>query len=230
MSSNKSNHTNILLIKNLLKTLMVTGKKSKQVLINFTYRGSHKMSPVTHFLISWSLANSYRINRKDRALVTIAGISPDFDGLGIIADILTRHTKHPLHLWGKFHHILGHNIGFILIFTFLVFCTSTRRWVAAVLTFLCMNIHLLCDLSGARGPDGYQWPIPYFLSFSRNYMFTWEGQWALNAWPNFVVTGAAIVFVLYIAWKRGFSPVEIISTHLDETFVKTLRNRFGNPN
>ncbi|MBT3312265.1 MAG: metal-dependent hydrolase [Desulfobacterales bacterium] len=187
------------------------------------------MSPVTHLLISWPLANSYKISRKERALVTIAGISPDFDGLGIIADILTRHNEHPLHLWGKFHHILGHNIGFILIATFIVFCTSTRRWVAGSLAFLCLNIHMLCDLLGARGPDGYQWPIPYFLPFSGIYQFTWEGQWSLNAWPNFLLTGTAIVFVFYIAWKRGYSPVEILSTRADEAFVNTLRKRFGKP-
>ena len=156
-------------------------------------------------------------------------ISPDFDGLGIIADILTRQTSSPLNLWGNFHHILGHNIGFILIATLIVFCASTRRMASAALAFLSLNIHMFCDLVGARGPDGYQWPIPYFLPFSGVSRFTWEGQWALNAWPNFAITGIAMIFVFYIAWKRGYSPVEIISPRADSAFVNTLRKRFGNP-
>jgi hypothetical protein len=37
------------------------------------------MSPITHFLTSWVVANSAHLNRKDRILVTLAGILPDLD-------------------------------------------------------------------------------------------------------------------------------------------------------
>jgi hypothetical protein len=52
---------------------------------------------------------------RDRALVTIAGVIPDVDGLGIVADVLTRNSNHPVELWGKFHHVLAHNLGFALL-------------------------------------------------------------------------------------------------------------------
>jgi hypothetical protein len=56
------------------------------------------MSPVTHFLMGWVVANAAKLDRKERAAVTIAGVVPDIDGLGAIADTLTRHGDKPL-LW-----------------------------------------------------------------------------------------------------------------------------------
>ncbi|MDM8551935.1 metal-dependent hydrolase [Desulfobacterales bacterium HSG2] len=185
------------------------------------------MSPITHLLLSWSVANTVRTDRRERILITIAGVVPDVDGLGIIADFLTRNTGHPLEWWGKYHHVLAHNLGFGLFVAVCVFFASGRRYVTAMLAFLSFHLHLFCDLIGARGPEGYQWPIHYLLPFSDAWQLTWEGQWALNAWPNFVITGAAILLIFYLAWKRGYSPLEMVSGKADEAFVETLRKRFG---
>ena len=46
------------------------------------------MSPITHLLISWSVANTSKIDRRERALVTLAGILPDIDGAGLLSDII----------------------------------------------------------------------------------------------------------------------------------------------
>ena len=86
--------------------------------------------------------------------------------------------------------------------------------------------HILGDVIGARGPDGYQWPIPYLLPFSRTPELVWSGQWALNAWQNFVITAIALSLTFYIAWSRGHSPLEIFSSRADRAFVETLRTRF----
>jgi hypothetical protein len=48
------------------------------------------MSPITHFFTGWVLSNSANLSRRERALVTAAGVVPDIDGLGIIAEVLTR--------------------------------------------------------------------------------------------------------------------------------------------
>ena len=64
------------------------------------------MSPVTHFLTGWVLANAVDLNRRDRAIVTIAAVVPDVDGLGIVAEILTRHSQHPLLWFSDYHHAL----------------------------------------------------------------------------------------------------------------------------
>jgi len=46
------------------------------------------MSPITHLLISWNIANRCRVNKKDRLLITTTGIIPDIDGLVIIDDLI----------------------------------------------------------------------------------------------------------------------------------------------
>jgi hypothetical protein len=88
------------------------------------------------------------------------------------------------------------------------------------------HLHLMADLLGARGPDGDQWPIPYLLPFSNQWQLTWSGQWALNAWPNFAITGTLIAVTIWLARRRGFSPLELFSRRADAVFVSTLRRRF----
>ena len=187
------------------------------------------MNPVTHLLLGWTVANTAALTPRERALVTIAGIVPDVDGLGIVADLLTRNSAQPLEWWGRFHHVLAHNLGFGLGVGVAAFALSRRRWVAASLALLSFHLHLAGDLVGARGPDGDQWPIPYLSPFSQDWQLTWTGQWALNAWPNFVITGALLLLAFYLAWRRAFSPLELVSSRADRAFVKTLRDRFGAP-
>ena len=59
------------------------------------------MSPVTHFLLGWVTANAAQLNRRERAVVTIAGIIPDADGFGIAAEIATHDSAHPLMWWSR---------------------------------------------------------------------------------------------------------------------------------
>jgi hypothetical protein len=184
------------------------------------------MSPATHFLVSWVVASAGGLNRRERAAVTVAGIAADADALGLIAEELTRGWDRPLLWWTDYHHVLGHNIGFGLLMAAVSFGVATKRWKTAALVFLSFHLHLLADLVGARGPDGYQWPIPYLLPFSNAWQLAWQGQWALNAWPNFLITGAALVVTFYLAWRLGYSPLEMISASADKAFVETLRRRF----
>ena len=167
------------------------------------------MSPVTHFLLGWVTANAAKLNRRERAMVTIAGVIPDVDGFGLVAEIATRDSAHPLMWWSEYHHVLGHNIGFCLLVTAAGYAFATRRWLTASLVFLSFHLHLLGDLIGARGPDGEQWPIPYLSPFSAVWQWTWSGQWALNGWPNLVITTALLAMTLWLAWRKGFSPLEL---------------------
>lgn len=187
------------------------------------------MNPVTHLLVGWTVANTTTLTQRERALVTMAGVIPDGDGLGMVADFLTGDSPQPLELWGKFHHVLAHNLGFGLGVGVAAFALSTRRWVTASLALLSFHLHLLGDVVGARGPDGDQWPIPYLSPFSQRWQWAWDGQWALNAWPNFVITGALLLVAFYLAWRRAVSPLEMVSSRANQAFVKTLRDRFGCP-
>ena len=187
------------------------------------------MSPITHFLTSWAVANSANLSRRDRALVTLSGLVPDLDGLGIIAEFATENSSQFLPWWSKYHHVLCHNLGFGLVITVVVFLAAVRRWVSALLTLLVFHLHLIGDLVGARGPEGYQWPIPYFLPFSDRWHLVWNGQWELNAWPNMMLTVLLLAVTFYLAWKRGYSPLEMVSRRADYALVSTLRNKFGEP-
>ena len=185
------------------------------------------MSPITHFLVSWALAGTSGLKRRERAAVALAGVAPDLDGLGILPEIITRSSAHPLPWFTEYHHILGHNIGFAIIVTFAgLFFARADKWKTAMLVFVSFHLHLFCDVVGARGPDGYQWPIPYLLPFSRRLDIVWHGQWALNAWQNFVITGVGLIVMFWIARNKGFSPLEIVSQKADFALVNTIRVRF----
>jgi hypothetical protein len=150
----------------------------------------------------------------------------DLDGLGIIADRLTRNSSHPLNWWGDYHHVLGHNLGFAIVVAAVAAIVATQRLKTTLLVLLTFHLHLLADVVGARGPDGDHWPIPYLLPFSRQVQLVWSGQWALNAWPNLVITGVLIGMMLIFARQRGFSPLEMVSSKGDAAFVRSLRTRF----
>ena len=185
------------------------------------------MNPATHLLLGWSIAGACDISRRERAFVTIAGIIPDLDGGGILFDFFTSDKSPSLYV--KYHHVLGHNILFGLILCMFTAWFSKRRIITTLLVFLSFHIHLLGDMAGSMGPDGYQWPIPYLLPFSDTWQLVWKGQWELNAWPNFVTTFVAGLLMFYIAWKREVSPLGIISIKANDVFVTALRNRFGKP-
>jgi inner membrane protein len=184
---------------------------------------------VTHALTGWLVANGVAIERRDRAIVTIAGFAPDFDGAGIVAELATRNTDHPLLWWSEYHHILGHNLAFGIAVAAVAAVSAKRRVTTALLAFAVFHLHLLGDLVGSRGPDGYDWPIPYFFPFLKDVELTWSGQWALNAWPNIAFTIGLLGATIYLAWRRGFSVLELVSARADREFVAMLRRRFGEP-
>src|SRR5690348_2690575 len=139
------------------------------------------MSPVTHFLTGWAIANAGQFNRRERTVITLAAVVPDIDGLGIIPELLTRNSSHPLLWFSQYHHSL-HTLTFALVITIAAWflsapagCTvdlkllklaRSRSAITAFLAFLSFHLHLFCDLLGSRGPDGYSWPIPYLAPFS----------------------------------------------------------------
>jgi inner membrane protein len=233
------------------------------------------MSPVTHFFAGWLLASvspagrPISLTRRDKALVVAAAVAPDIDGLGIIPELLTRNTSHPLLWFSQYHHTL-HTLLFALVCTFAAYVVagrlartgplavaghvsdftfgpairkpeaSTQRsstqgspthnspshpGLTAFLVFISFHLHLLCDLIGARGPDGDQWPIPYLKPFSNSLQLAWHGQWALNAWQNFAITGFFLVTTFWIAWRYAASPLELVSQPANRALTQTLRQR-----
>lgn len=106
-----------------------------------------------------------------------------------------------------------------------MFASARNRVKVALLVFAGVHLHLLEDIAGSRGPDGYQWPIPYLYPFSDSVAIAWDGQWALNAWQNITITIVLLVATFVLAWSRGYSPVGLFSQRADAAFVATLRRR-----
>lgn len=215
----------------------------------FWCKVASRMSPVTHFFAGWLVAATADIaipgslTRRDKVLIVAAGVAPDLDGLGIVPELLTRQSAHPLLWFSQFHHTL-HTLAFALVCAVVTFLIAgplrgfafgpairgrqlpSHPWITSLLVFLSFHLHLLCDLIGSRGPDGDQWPIPYLKPFSNALQLTWHGQWALNSWQNFVITGLMLAATLWIAWKYGSSPLELASESANQSFTRTLRQRF----
>ncbi len=186
------------------------------------------MSPVTHFLTGWVFANCFRLQRKERAIVTLACVAPDVDGLGIIPELLTRNSAHPLMWFSLYHHSL-HNLAFALVVAAVAFALAAQeyKWKTGFLALLSFHLHLFEDVLGSRGPEGYQWPIPYLAPFSSALQLTWHGQWGLNAWQNITITIVLLLITFWLARRRGFSPLEMVSLRADHAFVAALRQRFS---
>src|SRR5260370_9763631 len=170
------------------------------------------MSPVTHFLAGWVVAGATSLRRREKAAVVFAAVAPDLDGLGDISELFPRTSAHAVLWFSKYPHAL-HTLAFALVVTLAAFLLSvtanfrfgpniqghfipSRPRTTALLAFLSFHLHLLCDLAGSRGPDGDSWPIPYLRPFSSALHLTWQGQWPLNGWQNFAITGALLVATL----------------------------------
>jgi membrane-bound metal-dependent hydrolase YbcI (DUF457 family) len=125
-------------------------------------------------------------------------------------------------LWfTEYHHSL-HTLLFAVIVSLLAFLFTRGEWMIAALAFVSVHLHLAEDLLGSRAPDGYQWPVPYLKPFSSHLELAWSGQWMLNGWQNYAITILLLAITLWIANRKGVSPVEIFSTDADKLVVEAL--------
>jgi inner membrane protein len=187
------------------------------------------VSPITHLLLSWSVADEVGLSGRDRALVVVAGLAPDLDGLPVVVDLANRLLGRPESFYyGQLHHALLHGLPAAAVVTGVVALASARRLRTALLALLVFHLHLLGDLVGARGPAADDiWPVYYLAPLSWTPELAWSGQWALNAWPNILLTVGLIALALVRGVQRGQTPVSLFSARADRAVVETLRRRFA---
>jgi inner membrane protein len=185
------------------------------------------VSPIAHFLGSWLIATATTNNPRDRKLVTLAGVLPDADGLGVIADVagsLVSGHENTFTFYQSYHHELLHGWPGAIFVTTLLVCFARQRWRVALWCLIAFHLHLACDLVGSRGPGaGDLWPISYGEPFFRHPIFIWKGQWRLDGWQNRIIFLVLFVVELCLAPRRGYSCVEVFSRRADATFVSVLR-------
>lgn len=182
------------------------------------------MSPATHYLSGWVFANCFDLDRRDRALITWAAVIPDIDGLGIVVEIATRNTSHPLPWFTEYHHLL-HNVWFAIVCSLLAWAVAHRRAMTSAMVFVAFHLHLLGDIVGARGPEGYSWPIPYLWPVNKTVSLSWSGEWPLNSWQNMLITVTLLAISVWIIRVKHRSPVEPISVAADKAVTEALLKR-----
>lgn len=183
------------------------------------------MSPITHFLVSWTALERFQASRRDKALVVLAGVLPDVDGLGIVADFITRSLGWAeTNYYQEFHRMVGHGLPAALVIAALAALLGRRRlWVAGG-AFVSVHLHFLCDLIGSRGTSAEDiWGIYYFAPLTTRLEWAWSGQWPLVGWQNMLITMALLFIVLRRATITGYSPVALVSVPGDGALVATLR-------
>src|SRR5215831_20616196 len=111
------------------------------------------MAPFAHLLASWIIAAKTTDNQRDCRLVTLAGILPDVDGLGLVVDMAREALGYRSSLlYSHYHHYLLHGFAGGLLIAAVLAGFARRRWRVAFLAFLVFHLHLLCDFVGSRGP------------------------------------------------------------------------------
>jgi inner membrane protein len=183
------------------------------------------MSPLTHLLASWIVAVKTTDNPRDRRLVTLAGVAPDLDGLGIFIDIANGgFARNKLHYYPEYHHWLTHGLPGALVCSVLMAALARRRCRVFWLALLTFHLHLFCDLIGSRGPDRNDiWPIYYLGPITHHPNWFWRHQWRLDGWQNMVITFVLLGWSFWLAIRHGDSFVGVFNRRADAIFVGVLR-------
>ena len=186
------------------------------------------MSPITHLLFGWFVAEGARLERRDWRLVAWASVLPDLDGVGAVVDVTNQLLHRPAQgLYEQWHHWLLHGLPAAVIFTGVLLVWARHRWRVGFLALVSIHLHLVCDLVGSRGPGPLDiWPLHYLGPVSDVLTLAWPGQWALNAWPNIALTLGLLGLTFWCAVVRGRSIVGVFSYRADALFVATVRRRW----
>lgn len=164
------------------------------------------MSPVAHLQYGWWIAHWARLDRRERAVVSLAGAGPDLDGLSFLAGSDSFH---------RYHHILFHNLGAVAVAGIFAAIVLRRRPFAALLATLAFLMHIAEDYVTV-GWNQYPWqPLSAVPVNLADHLPAWAVQGVLQT--------AAMAFILwmtvriYIRDKR--TPLEILSPALDRLLI-----------
>lgn len=183
------------------------------------------MSPITHFLVGWTVLERFHASNRDKAIVVLAGLAPDIDGTGIIIDFMTRALGlTETNYYQDYHRLLGHGLPFALLLAALAATVATERLRVAISAFVCIHLHFLCDLIGSRGSTIDDiWPIHYLSPLSATPALHWAHQWPLVGWQNMLISVVLMAITLQRATRRGYSPLALFSAKADQVLVATLQ-------
>ena len=185
------------------------------------------MSPAAHFIGSWLVGVAMADNPRDRRLITLAGMLPDVDGLGMVADVARAAISGQelnFEYYHRFHHLWCHGWPAALVFTGVLVGFARKRWRVAAGCLIAFHLHLLCDLLGSRGPSTADlWPICYSEPLFRHPIWFLKSQWRLDGWQNAVIFLGLLGLALWVTISRGVSFAEMFGSRVDRIFVGVVR-------
>ena len=169
------------------------------------------MQVPTHIMSGWCAASLFDLTPRERFFCMAAASLEDLDGLGAVMGTDSD-------AYQNYHHLLCHNLTFIVIVA-IVLAISSRHHMKALLLYIALgHLHLLMDYVGS-GPG---WAIAYWFPFSRRAYQT-SLAWEFFSWQNLAAAALLLAWVIIIAIRQGLSPVEFITPDLDRRFVQWLR-------
>ncbi|WP_018691862.1 metal-dependent hydrolase [Algicola sagamiensis] len=172
------------------------------------------MTPTSHLLMSWLCTVPKISAPRERRLIALSGVAPDLDGIGIIWDWISGKT----HYYSDYHHVLGHGfIASIFIATLATAFAAQQRGKVFILSLFVVHLHILCDVIGSKGEDGYTWPISYFYPFNEVFLLSWSRQWLLNGWQNLLIFCGLLIISAYVFKKQKVTVLEVFHERLDES-------------
>jgi LexA-binding, inner membrane-associated putative hydrolase len=177
-----------------------------------------RVHPPIHLALSWLVGHRLR-HRRDRVLVTWAGVVPDVDAIS--------------RLWGigaysRYHHVLAHGLVAAVLVALACWAAAKERWKVLVLALATFHLHLICDLLGS-GVDKEPWSITYLWPWSDKEIYVTFG-WDLSSPQNGLIWLAAVALTVWIGIKQGHTFAETFMTaHADAKIVEVLRKVFVKP-
>jgi inner membrane protein len=174
---------------------------------------------------SWLVAAAATDNPRDCRLVTLAGILPDLDGLGVVVDLANMALGRPAtSYYAQYHHWWLHGLPAGLVIAAAAASLARRPGRVALSALLVFHLHLLCDLVGSRGPSPTDlWPIYYLGPLSVRPLWVWHGQWRLDGGMNRFIALMVFAGVFWMSIQRGHSVVGVFNQRADATVVAVLR-------
>jgi len=142
----------------------------------------------------------------------VAATVPDLDGLGIV-------ISERYYAW--YHHVLGHNLTFAVIVSFILTIFSTHRLRAFLAYFALFHLHLLMDYYGS-GPE---WGISYWWPWRHGPGYWWMNPhpWEFYSWQNILAASLFLLWTVWIARRKQRTPLEYLMPNLDRQLVQMGR-------
>src|SRR5688500_2904323 len=171
----------------------------------------------THLMFGWCVGNCFPLSPRERVGCMAAASLADLDGVTYVAGESA---------YQMYHHLLGHNLLFAVVFaTVLAALSRGRARIAAVfILYLALaHSHLIMDYFGS-GPN---WPIYYLWPFDPSFKFRNQNGWEFTSWQNKTAAAVLLAWTIGIAIVKLRTPVELLVPRLDQQMVRGARRLVG---